>query len=371
MAQAIKVNISFEELENYRDEEGFINLDELNIELTEASREKIGNENRIKNWLEISGIKTLIKGECSIDDKRNAGIYAELIVEELANQVGLQSAYYDLIKIQGEYGVLSKSILQSSSDDLHTLQSLIGNTTFNEEYPELSDYIEVEDKLYEALKEELIEKNNIKEIIKDFRKQTAFFLMICSVDKYAENISLISYINPQTKQKKERLAPIYDSECSLMLDIDLETLQKIEQNGLGLQRSVNMLDPKIAVLEGDYSSPWRNTLDTLCEDDEIYDFITDCYDKLDINKAIESVQKKIKAPVPELVKSIATYVFKFRKKEMEKILYPELGEQDLGKQYSNAISEKCIDEGVRQGEEDEILRKIMQIYEIEERNTER
>lgn len=371
MAKAINTNITFEDLEKYRDNEGFINLDELNIELTEESREKIGNENRIKNWIEISGIKTLIKGECKIDEKRNAGIYAELIVEELAKQAGIPSAYYDLVKIQGQYGVLSRSILQNNDDDLHTLQSLIGNTNFNEEYPEISDYLEVEEKLFTALEQEEIEKANIRKIIKDFRKQTAFFLMICSMDKYAENISLISYINPDTKKKKERLAPIYDSECSLMLDMDLETLEKIQKNGLGLQRNVNMLDPKIAVLDGQYKSPWKNTLDTICEDDEIFDFITECCDNLNINEAMKNVERKIKAPIPRLVKSIASHVFKFRKNEIEKILYPELGEDVLGKQYSDEILEKSINEEIRQGEEDEILRKIMQIYEIEEKNPER
>lgn len=371
MVQAIKVNISFEELEKYRDREGFINLDELNIELTKRSREKIGNKDRIKNWIDFSGERALIKSECKIDGKRNAGIFSELIVEELAKQVGIESAYYDLIKIKGEYGVLSKNMLQGDKDDLHTLQSFIGNTTLCEEYPELSDYVEVEERLYKALKKEEIEKGNIKKIIKDFRKQTAFFLMICSVDKYPENIGLISYINPETKQKNETLSPIYDSECSLMLDMDLETLYKLQQNGLGLQRSVDILDPKIAVLEGHYSSLWKNTLDTICEDDDIYDFIVESYEKLDINKAIEKVEKKIKAPIPEIVKCTASYVFQFRKRKIEEILYLGLEDDILAKQYSNSIAKRSIDEGIRQGEEDEILSKVIQIYNMEERNTER
>lgn len=368
MKNGVKCNISFEELENYRDKEGYINLDELNIEFTEESREKIGNENRIKNWVDFSGVEALIKGECKIDNKRNGGIYSELIVEELAKQAGLEAAYYDLVKVKGEYGVLSKNILTHDNDDLITLQSLIGNTKFNEEYPEITDYIEVEDKLYKSLKFEELEKDNIREIMKDFRKQSAFFIMICSIDMHPENISLITYINPETKQKKQRVAPIYDTEASLMLDIDLNILERIQKNGLGLQRNVNMQDPKIAVLEGEYSELWKNTLDTLLEDDEIYDFVMDCYDKLNIHKAIQNVEEKIKAPLPQAVKTIATYVYEFRKKEIGKIIYPELGESSIGKVYSNEISNKSINEGIRQGEEDEILRKIMHIYGIEERD---
>lgn len=371
MKNGVKCNISFEELENYRDKEGYINLDELNLEFTEASREKVGNEDRIKNWINFSGVEALIKGECKIDGKRNAKIYSELIVEELAKQAGLKAAYYDLVKIKGEYGVLTKNILTHNNDDLITLQSLIGDTEFNEEYPEISNYLEVEDKLYRSLKLEGLEIDNIKKIIKDFRKQSAFFIMICSIDMHPENISLITYINPETNQKKQKLAPIYDTEYSLMLDIDLDILERIQKNGLGLQRNVNMQDPKIAVLEGEYSSLWKNTLDTLLEDDEVYDFVMDCYNKLNIHKAIQNVERKIKAPLPQVVKNIVTYVYGFRKKEISKIIYPELEESTIGEQYSNEISKKSIDEGIRQSEEDEILRRIMHIYGIQERDVQR
>lgn len=371
MKNGVKCNISFEELENYRDKEGYINLDELNIEFTEASREKVGNEGRIKNWVDFLGVECLIKSECKIDGKRNGGIYAELIVEELARQAGLEAAYYDLVKIKGEYGVLSKSILTHNNDDLITLQSLIGDTEFNEEFPEISDYLEVENKLYQSLKSEGLEKDNIKKIIKDFRKQSAFFIMICSTDMHPENISLITYINPETKQKKQKLAPIYDTEFSLMLDIDLDVLERIQKNGLGLQRNVNMQDPKIAVLEGEYSSLWKNTLDTLLEDDEVYDFVMNCYNNLNIHKAIQNVENKIKAPLPQVVKSTATYVYRFRKKEIGKIIYPQLEESSIGEQYSNEISMKSTAEEIRQGEEDEILKRIMHIYEIEERDIQR
>lgn len=368
MATPIKCEVSFEELEKYRDKEGFINLDALNLEFTEASREKVGNKDRIKNWVDFSGTEALIKGECRIENKRNGMIFAELIVEELAKQAGLPAAYYDLVKIKGQYGVLSKNMLQKDKDELFSLQSLIGDTIFYDEYPEISSYIESEEKLYQSLKEEKIEIDNIKNIIKDFRKQTAFFIMLCSVDKHPENVSFITYINPETKKKEERLAPVYDSEYSLMLDMDLESLEKLTRHGLGLKRNVDMLDPKIVVLDGDYQSLWRNTLDTLCDDDEVYDFILDCYEELNIDKAIESVEKKIKAPLPEVVKLTAKYVFQFRKKEIEKILYPELEQDNLASQYSKQISNKSVEEGLRQGEEDEMLRRIMHIYGIEEKN---
>lgn len=370
MAQAVKCEISFEELEKYRNTEGFIDLDKLGLELTDESREKVGNEKRIKNWIDFSGTEALIKSECRLDGKKNGRIYAELIVEELAKQIGFETAYYDLIKINGEYGVLSKKILRNTQTDLLSLDSLIGNTEFYEDYPEISDYIEVEEKLYQAIKDEELEKESRKEIINDFRKQTAFYIMICALDKHTENISFISYINSKTRKKEVHLSPIYDNEDSLMLDTDLETLEKISKHGLGLQRNVDMLEPKVAVLNGEYESLWKSTLYVLCEEDDIYDFVVNGYEKLDIKQAIGNVENKIKAPIPEIVKTTATYVFKFRKKEVEKVLYPELESNSLGSIYSNQIASKSVQEGIRQGEEDDILRKIMNIYGIDEKSYE-
>lgn len=39
-----------EDLEKYRDEEGYIDLDKLAIYFPKESRERMGNSNRAKNW---------------------------------------------------------------------------------------------------------------------------------------------------------------------------------------------------------------------------------------------------------------------------------------------------------------------------------
>lgn len=371
MAEPIKCNISFEELEKYRDKEGFINLDELKLELTEESREKVGNEHRIKNWVDFSGTEALIKTECMIEGNRNAEIYAELIVEELAKQAGFEAAYYDLIKINGEYGVLSKKMFQKDEIDLLTLHSLIGDTELCEDYPDKSDYLEVEEKLYNSLKEEGIEKEDRKRIMKEYRKQSAFFIMMSSMDKHTENIAFLSYINPENKKKELRLSPIYDSENSLMLDIDLKTLENRAKDGLSLQKDVNALEPKIVVLEGDNKTLWENTLDVLCDDEDVYDFIMDCYENLNIEQAIKNVESKIKAPMPKVIKTIATYVFKYRRNAIKKIIYPELSVDELGDNYTKGIAKKSINEEIRQSEEDEILAKLMNIFKIKENNHEK
>lgn len=374
MAKALKCNISLEQLEKYRDKDGFLNLDVLNLNFTEDSREKVGKENRLKNWVDFSGTEVLLKGESEdvfLDEKQNGAIYSELIIEELAKQIGLPCAYYDLIKINGKKGTLSKKMFKDDKTDLISLYSLIGDTKFYEDYPEMSEYLEVEDKLYSILKQEEIKEEEIISIIKDYRKQMAFFIMTCSIDKHTENVSFFSYINPENKKRKLELSCIYDNENSLLLDTSLQTLEKILKNGLGLQKVVNMLDPKIAVLDGDYNSVWKNTLDVLLEDDEVYDFILDAYENLNVEKALKNVENKIKAPLPNVVKLTSKYVFEFRKKEIEKIIYPEIEETLLGKQYSEQIATRAMEEEIRKGEEDDMLRKIMKIYGIDEKSNER
>ena len=48
---------SLEDLEQFRDENGFIDLSKAGIQITDESREQVGNVNRIKNWVNFNGKK--------------------------------------------------------------------------------------------------------------------------------------------------------------------------------------------------------------------------------------------------------------------------------------------------------------------------
>ena len=98
----VKSEYSIEDLEQFRDEHGFIDLSKAGIKFTIESREIEGNPYRDKNWVNFAGKKALIKGEAKIDDESNYGIYAELIVEEISKYFGRDTAHYDLIKYKDE-----------------------------------------------------------------------------------------------------------------------------------------------------------------------------------------------------------------------------------------------------------------------------
>lgn len=140
----IKSDYKLEDLECFRDKEGFIDLSKANIKITSESREKKGTQERIKNWVDFDGKKVLIRGEV-VD---NYSIYAELIVEEIAKKIGIETAHYDLIKIKDEsgkesYGVLSESIIDLDKQQLISLHDLIGDELESVNTAENIDYISV------------------------------------------------------------------------------------------------------------------------------------------------------------------------------------------------------------------------------------
>ena len=53
----IQSNYSLEDLENFRDSNGFIDLTSAGIQLTNESREKRGTVDRFKNWVDFNGMK--------------------------------------------------------------------------------------------------------------------------------------------------------------------------------------------------------------------------------------------------------------------------------------------------------------------------
>ena len=60
---------SIEDLEQFRDEQGFIDLTKAGVEFTEETREETGNLDRVKNWVNFQGTKALVKGEAIRDEE--------------------------------------------------------------------------------------------------------------------------------------------------------------------------------------------------------------------------------------------------------------------------------------------------------------
>lgn len=327
-------NYSLEDLEEFRDENGFIDLSKTGIEFTPESREKKGTEERLKNWVNFNGKKVLIRGEAV----KNYSVYAELIIEEIANQLGIETAHYDLVKMKDEtgkeiYGVLSESIIDFDKEELITLHDLIGDEPEYEdedimeaiEYEETTRYTFTIDGLRKYLTKTGHSEEQIEQIISDYKKRLIFYLSVLDTDKHPENIA---FVKQKTEENMTRLSANYDSESSLLLERDLEMIEVYLNDEYELKEEVNVAFPRIGIhISEDNSgldSMWKDTLEILCEDDEIYDYyIEDIKNKVNIDIALENVEKRIKTSLPENVKKLAKKTYQIRNQAIQKLLNGE------------------------------------------------
>ena len=343
----VKSNYSLADLEEFRDEMGFIDLSKTDIEFTDKSKEIMGNQNRIKNWVKFKDTKVLIKGEIILDEERNYGIYAELIVEEIANQLGIQSAHYDLVKMIDDkgkqtYGVLSVSIVDpEKGEQLETLRDIIGDEPENSKFPDAISYEFTITKLREKLTLDGYEKEQIDKVLEDYKKITGFTISILDTDRHSENFAFIK--NKENGKDKIRLSPIFDSEASLMLDNDISTIEMLLEDYTGLKNSVDITQPKIGLVrskqDGGLESFWKDTLEEITQDDEVYEYCSDVLSKrVDMDIVLENVENKIKASLPENVRMIAKYAYNCRNEEMINVLEGNITLEDEKEQLQGVSS---------------------------------
>ncbi len=91
------------DLEKYRNEDGYIDIDATEFVATPENREDRGSQEREKDWMNLEDASVLLRTELFTDEEtKNYCNYAELLFEELAKQVEFPSAHYDLIKYKGK-----------------------------------------------------------------------------------------------------------------------------------------------------------------------------------------------------------------------------------------------------------------------------
>ena len=334
MANPIQSEYSIEDLEQFRDEKGFIDITKAGIQFTRESREMGGNPNRVKNWVSLKGSKFLIKGEAILEEAKNYGIYAELIMEEIGKQLGIPAAHYDLVKFTDKdgketHGVLSESVLNKEAPNAYmvSLHDLIGDVP-NEPHDDM-DKTNMDSALA-ALRENL-EKNGysqevVESTILDFKKRMVLSMAIMQTDNHPENYSFIKY--KEDGENKIKLAPIYDSESTFLLDMDEPTVAKMVGNIEGLRKATFLADPKIGIKipenKGGFDSYWRDTAARFLLSEDEYDvsdyFFEHLRGKIDMEAAFESVESRIHAELPEQVKLLAKYAYLYRNNDMGRIM---------------------------------------------------
>ena len=338
MANPIQSEYSIEDLEQFRDENGFIDITKAGIEFTDESREMGGNTDRVKNWVSLKGKRFLIKGEAILETEKNYGIYAELIMEEVGKQLGIPVAHYDLVKYTDEngkeaHGVLSESVLNREAPGAYmvSLHDLIGDVPNepNDDFDKTNM-----DSALTALRENLERTGYSQEVVEstilDFKKRMVLSMAIMQTDNHPENYSFIKY--KEDGVDKIKLAPIYDSESSFLLDMDEPTVAKMVENIEGLRKATFLAEPKIGIKipeeEGGFDSYWRDTAARFLLSEKEYDvsdyFFDHIRSKIDMDQAFENVEKRIHAELPKQVKLLAKFAYLYRNKDMARIMDEEL-----------------------------------------------
>lgn len=339
MNNFIKSRYTLDDLEQFRDKDGFIDLTKTDIKITQESREKRGTAERMKNWVDLAGKKVLLRGQP--EDIENYSMYAELIIEEIAKELGIENAHYDLIKTKDNNGkeitgVLSVAIMDMDKEELISLHDLVGdeeNTLQKEitEIDELDDmcvtnYDFTIEKLAERLTKGGYSEEEIRKLMLDYKKRLIFYLSVLDADKHPENISFIKSIKGNDKI---RISPNYDSEFSLLLELDQGYCKYISENMFEVEKETDNDEFRIGIIvpeeEGGWNNIWKDTLEKLIEDDELYDYYNDnMRGKIDMKVIFERVEKRIHAPMPNVAKIVAQRAYESRNRIIEKIMDGEI-----------------------------------------------
>lgn len=326
--------MKLEDLERYRDETGFINmnlaLDENNFEIINEVR---GSQNRDKFWVVLEDTDVLIRNENLDDCGVEYTIYAELLMEELAKQVDINCAHYDVIKFNGKKGVISKNVLDKNKDEsMHTIRSIIGEDSMP------NDSIDIE-KIWNSIKKFISMENNIskekaQKAYLDAAKIAIFDTFTMSNDRHSENMALVFGNDYEKNETIFNIAPLFDNECSLMLDKPIEEIDEMLSDSKYFQDMVELQEQMIVVPDESRDKNnvegWKDMLYFLTDDsDEAMEFAEECYNKLNVKEAIENVEYRINAKLPDKLKEFVTKSFDLRRDSINKALIINMDDMEV------------------------------------------
>lgn len=313
----------------------------------------------------FNGKRALIKGEATIADENNYGIYAELIAEEFAKRRGIPSAHYDLVKFLDEngqeiLGVLSESVIDPKKGEvLRSLRSMIGDEPDKDEegLADVTSFDFTLDGLSDVLYENEYDEEQIGDILTEYQKRLLLSLEMLNTDNHTENVAFIEWF--EDGKKKIRLAPNFDAESSFLLDINEETIRKLLGDYAALKQSVDFADPRIGTFsskeDGGHESLWKDTLVELCYDDTIADIFKEWQaNPIEMDEVFESVEKRIGASLPENVRMMAKHTCECRHRDMGIVMNPRKRVQAMS--GLDSILSILVERGsdIRVGEQDEI-----------------
>lgn len=321
----------------------------------------------------FNGKRTLIKGEATIAEDSNYGLYAELIAEEFAKRRGIPSAHYDLVKFLDEngqevLGVLSESVIDPKKGEvLRSLRSMIGDEEEKDEegLNDITSFVFTMDSLSDVLYENGYDDDQIEKILTEYQKRLLLGLEMLNTDNHTENIAFIEWL--EGDKKMIRLAPNFDAESTFLLDINKDTIEKLINDYAALRQSVDFADPRIGTFslkeDGGHESLWKDSLVDLCYDDTIKDIFKEWQaNPIEMDEVLEAVEKRIGTSLPANVKMIAKHSYECRHRDMRRLMNPrQKTQENFGvNSILSALSDLCAD--IRSGEQIDIEGKMVRDF---------
>ena len=194
-----------EELNSYRDNDGYIDYSKFEEEKgngLETIDEDRGSGSRDKKWVTFEDTRVMLRNDQFEKDGAKFTTYQELIFEELAKQVNVPTAHYDLIKRDGKKGVLTYNVVDQEENkglSMYSLADFMGeigikNQNFNYNITDAYDAIK------NYCKKMNIDKEQYSKAMVDFTKMQVLDLFLSSTDRHPENISFLYGVDEKTNK---------------------------------------------------------------------------------------------------------------------------------------------------------------------------
>lgn len=232
----------------------------------------------------------------------NYNVYSELLYEELMKQVGIKTVSSNIAKYDNKLALISDNIISDYSynqfiingDELLECKKYL---TSDEEY-NIEDLFEA---IHEYCRSEGIDKSEEKECVKDIEKACIADIFTLSTDRKVNDFDFIVGNNENDEQSIE-LAPLSHNTYSLGSNFNTDEIYDMLDDDDMLADRMNLcyFDAGVPDYKREYEYPyWEDTLYYLIDkDEENLNFTRECANNMNIDDAINCVEKKIDAKLP-------------------------------------------------------------------------
>lgn len=201
--------------------------------------------------------------------------HAELVSEQIAKQMGIPHAQYDLVNLDGKKQVISINMLDEA-EELTDAANILTN-------PREKDIEALCRNLCRLIKGKYpnLQEADIQRLKEDFLKITIFDKVIGNWDRNPENWGVIT-----SSTGDVRMAPVFDHNNALdsrwYYDDRNYNYRDMRLNGS------HSLDSLLEYCFSNFSNP-----------DEFLEFVENCVGKIDVKKACQDIQEEKRISIPD------------------------------------------------------------------------